>query len=223
MKKKYQPYLLSRIKFRWIDNSGGIDELCRYDYMGAAEYEFGSVPTSLARMRKACAQDVMVIFELDVAPRGGWQQGADKLYALVAPSYVKALEKGAQSLADGIARVMGAGGCKMPPMFEYDFAAWHDIENDIFFTPSETFAQLLHSVLNRNSDFSTTVDQELRIGDQLKVATVLNGKTVTSVKNMGEKEGTVAAILSDIVTVKSYKNYRMPFAFILNRCAEVVK
>ncbi|MFA7287128.1 MAG: hypothetical protein WC052_05700 [Patescibacteria group bacterium] len=223
MKTKYSPYLLSRIAVRWAGNISGINEVCYYDYMGAAEYEFGKVPTSIMHMRAFCKDNAMVIHELDVAPRKGWVQGGDKLYALVMPSYVESLEKGAQSLADGIARVMNNGGCKMPPMLEYDFSGWHDIENDIFFTPNETFAQLIYSVLSRDVEYTKMVDKELRIGDRVGIATVINGKTVTSVKNMGIQEGKVAAILEDTLTVKSSKNYRMPFAFILNRCAEVIK
>jgi hypothetical protein len=223
MKTKYSPYLLSRIAVRWAGNLSGISEVCYYDYMGAAEYEFGSVPTSLARMRRTCAEDIMVIWELDVAPRGGWKQGDDKLYALVAPSYVKSLEKGAQSLTDGIRRVMNAGGCKMAPMFDADFAGWHDIENDIFFTPNETFAQLLYSVLSRDVEYTKTIDKELKIRDRVGLATVLNGKSLSSVKKMGLKEGVVTSILEDTLSIKDYKTYRMPFAFIISRTAEVVK
>lgn len=223
MKKKYQPYLLSRIAVSWSEKNNGLGSICKYDYMGAAEYEFGAVPNSLSRMRAICAEDLMVIYELNVAPRKGWIQGADKLYALAAPSFVQSLERGAQSLTDGIARVMNAGGCKAAPMLEYDFAAWHDLENDVFFTPNESFAQLLYSVLSRAHDYTHTVDKELRIGDRVSVATVLNGKTINSVKTMGTQEGKVAAILDDTLTVKSYKNYRMPFAFIISRSAEVVK
>lgn len=223
MKTQYKPYLLSRLQIRWAENASGIDEVCYYDYMGAAEYEFGAVGISLQRIRRVCTDGVMAIYELDVAPRKGWQQGADKLYALAPPFYVNSLENGAQSLAEGIKRVMGAGGCKMPPMLEQDFSGWHDLEHDVFFTPNETFAQLLYSVMSRTHDYSRTVDQELRIGDRVGIATLLNGKTARSVKNMGIKEGTVAAILDDTLTVKSYKNYRMPFAFILTRIAEVLK
>lgn len=223
MKTKYKPYLLSRLNIRWSENDGGVNEICYYDYMGAAEYEFGAIGVSLQRARRVCGDGVMAIYELDVAPRKGYQQGADKLYALASPLYIKSLEKGAQSLTEGIAHAMNAGGCKMPPNFDGDFSGWHDLEHDVFFTPNETFAQLLYSVLSRDFGYSKSVDQELRIGDRVGIATLLNGKTGRSVKNMGIQEGTVAAILTDTLTVKSYKNYRMPFAFILTRIAEVLK
>jgi len=223
MKTKYKPYLLSRLNIRWAEQDGGVNEVCYYDYMGAAEYEFGAVGISLQRLRRVCAAGVMAIYELDVAPRRGWQQGAEKLYALAPPFYVESLEKGAQSLTEGVAHAMNAGGCKMAPYFDGDFSGWHDLEHDVFFTPNETFAQLIYSVLSRDFGYSKSVDQELRIGDRVGIATLLNGKTARSVKNMGIKEGTVASILADTLTVKSYKNYRMPFAFILTRIAEVIK
>ena len=47
-----KPYLIQRAKFN--DNSGktGIDKILSFDYMGSAEFEFGSLPESLKRIRE---------------------------------------------------------------------------------------------------------------------------------------------------------------------------
>jgi hypothetical protein len=46
------PYLIQRAKFDNNPSRSGIDKLLSFDYMGSAEFEFGALGKSLARIRK---------------------------------------------------------------------------------------------------------------------------------------------------------------------------
>jgi len=47
-----KPYLIQRAKFENRDSKKGIDAILKFDYMGAAEFEFGALPQSLNRVRQ---------------------------------------------------------------------------------------------------------------------------------------------------------------------------
>lgn len=53
-----KPYLIQRAKFEKhaSKDAKGIDSLLRFDYMGAAEFEFGALPKSLKRVREEIEQ-----------------------------------------------------------------------------------------------------------------------------------------------------------------------
>ncbi len=48
-----ETYLIQRGKFENRDFKKGIDSIISLDYMGAAEFEFGAIPESLAKIRKS--------------------------------------------------------------------------------------------------------------------------------------------------------------------------
>lgn len=220
---KYAPYLLQRIHARWNFNAGGMDEISTYDYMGSAEYEFGATPSSLIRIRGRMDQGVRYdIVPIYTAPKHGYVQGGDVLYALLPGFLLDNTANAVQGITDGIAALIAEKAfCKESPRFHLDYAAWHDLENDYFFSPNVAYLQLIHSVLQRSYAYTRHVDRQLRIGDVISLATVLNGKSIISVAPMGIKEGKVTSILEDSVVIKARKSYRMPFAFILNNMADV--
>lgn len=53
-----KPYLIQRAKFVNNSNGKGMDSILNFDYMGSAEFEFGALPQSLARIRKCMADYV---------------------------------------------------------------------------------------------------------------------------------------------------------------------
>lgn len=52
MNKIKQPYLIQRGMFFKNELRKGIDSILRFDYMGAAEFEWGALPESLKRIRE---------------------------------------------------------------------------------------------------------------------------------------------------------------------------
>jgi hypothetical protein len=60
-----QPYLVQRAKFQSSDSKRGIDSILSFDYMGAAEFEWGSLPESLKRIRESLSKYVYFTYTLE--------------------------------------------------------------------------------------------------------------------------------------------------------------
>lgn len=222
---QYLPYLLARVGVRHRPDATGLSELLSYDYMGSSEFENGNIGDSNQRNRDAIANgEQFVIVALDAAPKPGAGQGrpfvqGTRLHALLRAStldaYGASLNDQLQAVFDGKRRTKEYVGADL------NYAMWHDIEADIYFAPNPVFLNLLFSMLSRPKDFSKTIDKELRVGDQLSLAVVLNGRSMKSVNDMHVKQGRVSAILDDTVIVKDRKPYRMPYVYILTHNLEV--
>lgn len=52
---RYYWYLIQRVQSCSRPDRAGVDSLLRHDYMGSAEFEFGSVPSSWKKLREAVA------------------------------------------------------------------------------------------------------------------------------------------------------------------------
>lgn len=60
------PYLIQRMSFNnKLPEGFGLDALCRYEYMGSAEFEFGALPDSLKQMCRK-ADDLEVVMVKDI-------------------------------------------------------------------------------------------------------------------------------------------------------------
>lgn len=78
------PYLIQRGKF--ADNSDcktGIDAIVQWDYMGAAEFEFGALPASLKRMRASINDYHLFTHRFKNA---NMKDGVDKVVSVFAPA-----------------------------------------------------------------------------------------------------------------------------------------
>lgn len=144
-----------------------------------------------------------------------YQQGK-RLYALLRRSKLEELG-GAEAISTGLQRVYdGAHQLKHPMDPRGPWCSWHDVDHDIFFAPNAAFLKLIYSVLKRPADFSKTHDRELRFGDVVKLAVIINGRSCKSVFGMKLSEGLVSGLLSNQVTIKTHtKEYRMPYAYII--------
>lgn len=58
------PYLVQRAKFKNRENRKGLDAILSFDYMGSAEFEFGSLPDSLQRIRAKINQYSYVEYQI---------------------------------------------------------------------------------------------------------------------------------------------------------------
>lgn len=227
----YKPYLLHRVNFRYneLKRGQGLQELVDYAYMGSAEYEFGAVGQSLDRvmqdlLRKTpyslVALDCMpsrysVALESSDAP---YAQG-QRLYALLRTVALEAIG-GPDALSAGLQAVMdGSIRLKEPMMERGPHCMWHDLRNDIFFSPNANFLRLVHSVLGRDPGYSFEIDNELRIGDPVTLATTINGRSYKSIRGMDIKSGKVCALLQNRVTCETEegKRYHMPYVYMLDQ------
>ncbi len=223
----YIPYLLARVSARYRPNASGMSELLGYDYMGSAEFEFGAIPDANSRTRTAIANgESFSLVALRATPSKPAMEGrrfvqGQTMYALLRTSllasYGASLNGEMQKVFDGKRQLKEFFGA------DQNFALWHDIKNDVYFSPNPTFLNLIYSVMSRPPEFSTTIDKELRVGDVIKIAVVLNGRSMKSVNDMHVKQGRVSAILDDTVIVKDRKPYRMPFVYILTHELEITE
>jgi hypothetical protein len=79
-----KPYLVQRIKV-WAEphsTKKGVDRYFGFDYMGSAEFEFGTLPTALKQMRSTD----LVLERLTVKPHQVWYVGP-KAISLTALSF----------------------------------------------------------------------------------------------------------------------------------------
>lgn len=217
----YRPYLLARIKaFHKEHNFGkGLNEVLDYDYMGSAEFEFGAIGKSTLRCREAIeSKRPFSLVRLSVVPRKPFMQG-DVLHALLPTENLElfgpSLSEGIQSVLDGKTRMKECMG------EDLDFAAWHDIKNDVYFSPNPVLLNLIYSMLSRPIDYSATVGNTLSMGDVVKLAVLPPGHVKNTTVGMYVKEGKVSGLGERILTIKDYKPFRMPYVYILNATLNV--
>lgn len=128
---KKETYLLQEGNFRdesEIKKIDGIDSILEFRYMGAAEFEFGSLPSSLKRIAKDL--DAYKVYTTRYISRKG-----EKLVIFckeedieAVKAMLKKLRRGSQYLKIGVSFVRNF---KEEGMFLGDF--WWDIDNDFFF------------------------------------------------------------------------------------------
>lgn len=87
------PYLVQTARFREapLADRKGIDQILSFDYMGAAEYEFGALPQSLKRMRES--KQIHSFFEYKF-------KGTKKSVFVLAPISLKDSNEGFEAMAD---------------------------------------------------------------------------------------------------------------------------
>ena len=215
----YKPYLLHRVECHYDPTSVGLGALCDYDYMGSAEFEYGAVGRSATRTRQAIYADVpfsivQVPLKSAVVSRTGFIHR--EMFALM--SGHKLTDVGhAFFVFQTQTLVAGKIHTKEDPQFDRNFAMWHDLEADIYFSFNRTFLELVYNILSREPDFAKKIGAQLSIGDTVTIAKVLNGKAIHSVDRMEKQTGKVVGILDDAVVIKDYKKYRMPFEYILTK------
>lgn len=226
----YKPYLIHRVECRYDpEHRKGIFVLCDYDYMGSAEFEFGAVRRAHAATRDmlSCGADMMLVKvpltkPVDVQIVGS--DGAvlvqyDAIYAL-AGAYMADCYAFDEFAATVNRLVHEKEDTKEFCYFNRDFAMWHDLANDVYFSFNEAWLRLVYSMLCRADDFVETVQTKLAVGDEITIAKVLNGKALHSVTRMETVTGKIVGILETGVVVKRYgKKYRMPFEYIINKHA----
>lgn len=229
----YKPYLIHRVECRYDpEHRKGIFVLCDYDYMGSAEFEFGAVRRAHAATRDmlSCGVDMMLVKvplarPVDVRITGS--DGAimvqyDAVYALTG-SHKTDVYEFEQFAATVNQMVHDKADTKEWCNFNRNYAMWHDLENDVYFSFNEAWLRLVYSMLSRPDDFVETVQNKLSVGDEITIAKVLNGKALHSVTHMETVTGKVVGILETCVVVKRHgKKYRMPFEYIIDKHASEI-
>jgi hypothetical protein len=223
---EYKPYLIHRVECHYEPDRKGVMALCSYDYMGSAEFEFGAVGKALAVTRDllSCGGPMVIAkVPLKTPVRvpvvvAGKETHTDyeTIYALMGeykldvydfPAFVDVVNRLVQEKCD----------TKETCYFNRNFAMWHDLENDIYFSYSEAWLRLVYSMLDRDRDFATDIQTKLKVGDPITIAKALNGKAMHNVSRLEIVEGKVAGILETGVVVKRFnKTYRMPFEYIVS-------
>lgn len=219
--KVYKPYLILRVEAEFNGpDAQGLNAVCSSDYMGAAEFEYGEVPKSTNRARENIGSYLIVKIPLDKPVNmAGTGELATHVYALMPRSFLdyEGFDKTVNALVEDKLY------CKEPPQFDRNFSLWRDIKNEIFFTFNLAYLQLIFSILSRPADYAQTVDKTLSIGDEIKMAVVLNGAALKHVRAMNIRTGKVASVLDrDVVMKDCGRKFRMPFAFIITHEAMVV-
>ena len=60
-----QPYLIQQAQFSDRSNRKGMNAILAFDYMGSAEFEFGSLPESLKRIRENINQYMYSLYSIN--------------------------------------------------------------------------------------------------------------------------------------------------------------
>jgi len=229
----YRPRLIHRAAFRYdeLKRGQGLTELVNYDIMGSSEYDCGAVGFSWMRTQRDMLEkepySLVVLncrprFEPDEYRHPGdvrymtpFMQGR-KLYALLRTSTLESLG-GPEAISAGLQDVFeGRHQLAVPMQPRGSYCLWHDLEHDIYFAPNATFLKLVYSVMNRPAHYSTEIDNELHIGETLKLATIINGRSCKSIFGMKALDGPISSLLPNQVTIKTRgKSFRMPYVYIL--------
>jgi len=230
----YNPELISRINFRYneLNRGQGLCELIEYETMGDPHYDSGQAGQSQLRTRLAIqAGEPFSIVRLSCVPadfredqpHSTYRQG-DVMYALLKTSTLDRVG-GAEGLSWVLQRVFNGDLLLRMPMLESGpYCMWHDLLNDIYFSPNSTWLKLVHSIMSRPPSYSAEIDDELHVGDNLRLATIINGRSCKSVFGMNVREGRVSSLLPNQVGIKHGDvKYRMPYAYILTSDISVSK
>lgn len=226
----YKPKLLHRAGFRYSELHRGqsVEEFVSYENMAAPEF-LGAYPQSEHRIRSELLEGVpysLVILSCrpetrlsQVGEQPEYQtlfvQGK-RLYALLATERLERLG-GPEGISASLQDVFDGKTRLTRPMEEHrSLCMWHDVQNDIYFSPNATFLKLMFSVLCRPPHFSMEIDNELHIGDPLELAIIINGRSCKSVFGMSARAGFVSALLPNQVSMRTHgKVYRMPYVYML--------
>lgn len=226
----YKPKMLHRAAFRYSELHRGqsVEEIVQYEDMGAQEFR-GAYPNSEHHIRRDLLEGVpysLVI--LSCRPETRLSQVNEKpeyqtlfvqgkrLYALLATDKLERLG-GPDGISAGLQDVFDGKTSLLRPMEENrSLCMWHDVQHDIYFSPNATFLKLIYSILSRPVQFSAEIDNELRIGDPVELAVIINGRSCKSVFGMSAREGFVSSLLPNQVAIKKHdKKYRMPYVYML--------
>lgn len=226
----YKPKLLHRVGFRYSELHRGqsVEEIVSYEDMAAPEF-FGAYPQSEYRVRRELLEGVpysLVI--LSCRPQTRLSQVGEqpeyqtlfvqgkRLYALVATDRLERLG-GPEGISAGLQDVFDGKTSLTRPMEEHrSLCMWHDVQNDIYFSPNATFLKLMFSILSRQPHYSTEIDNELHIGDPVELAIIINGRSCKSVFGMNIRQGFVSSLLPNQVSIRTHgKQYRMPYVYMI--------
>lgn len=223
---EYRPYLIARCQTCNDPDADRMRSLYSYDYMGSAEFEFGAIPGSLARMRisiidaRADNTDALLIVEIpDTVAKLGAYAGK-KLHALVPKQKYERedwradFHAGVASLVDDSARLKEWSALnyhfkesRFGSSLTYDL--WHDIKNDIFFAFSYELLALIASQLHRDIKLAKPNDvrQWFKGGDTVMFVNPRKGLRHDNVNHTVERwqlrEGKIVSIDDDVVTIAS--------------------
>jgi hypothetical protein len=226
----YQPKMLHRVAFRYSELHRGqsVEEIVSYEDMGTPEF-FGAYPQSEYRVRCELLEGVpysLVI--LSCRPETRLSQVGEKpeyqtlfvqgkrLYALLSTERLERFG-GPDGISAGLQDVFDGKTSLISPMEEHrSLCMWHDVQNDIYFSPNATFLKLMFSILSRQPHYSMEIDNELHIGDQVELAIIINGRSCKSVFGMNTRAGSVCSLLPNQVSIRTHgKKYRMPYVYML--------
>lgn len=219
----YRPYLIQRCDTDILDSKQPrLKSLLNYDYMGSAEFEFGAIPGSLARMRIRIIEqgkDAYVI--LPCGPQAALGPYVGKqLMALVSKEkadneqWLADFHAGVKNIIDETVRLKDWSGIPRhykPERFGGNnyCDAWHDIKNDVFFSFSYEVLALTAAMLFR--DISIACASEMRQwfkgGQTVAFVNPRKGVTYTPVQQSAERwqlrEGKIVSMDDDVVTIAS--------------------
>ncbi|MDU8350563.1 hypothetical protein RYA05_01520 [Pseudomonas syringae pv. actinidiae] len=217
---EYKPRLIARIH-ACDQVATRIDRIARYDLMGKSEFDTGTGP-SLKRMRNVAHESLEASADKDcglviingpkslVATHGPY--AGLQLKVLVSRKTAEAfgeslwhtlkeISKG-KYLCQATVNLDAAFSKYQNPR---SFAAWHDIENDLFFSFSEAYLLLAKSILSQPiGDGGAGRSSSLKIDDLVTAVIprpgLLNGYEV-STENWHVTSARVVALEDDIVEV----------------------
>lgn len=223
---EYRPYLIARCTTHNDPDADRMKSLYGYDYMGSAEFEFGAIPGSLARMRisiidaRADNTDALLIVEIpDTVAKLGVYAGK-KLFALV-PKHKYEQEQWRADFHAGVAGlVKDSVRLKEWSALNYHFEEsrfasttrydlWHDIKNDIFFAFSYELLALITAQLYRDISLAkaNSLRQWFAGGQTVTFVNPRKGKTFDGVNHSVERwqlrEGKIMSMDDDVVTIAS--------------------
>lgn len=163
----YRLWLIQRGRFKDVlrENITGIDSLLKFDYMGAAEFEFGALPKSLRRMIEA--NDGLYDF-LEVTSVKDKDKNTARVYCKreetsAVIEAVKTLSRNDYGYKE--AALMNKyikEGAESDDYFSCNF--WWDIENDFFIVFGDEKQELLQIAIDRMKekwDVKTTSKKSL--------------------------------------------------------------
>lgn len=219
---EYRPYLIQRCNVLPETHAIRMKSLLSYDYMGSAEFEFGAIPRSLARMRIHAIERGQDSYQIiQSGPEAGYGPYIGKrLHALVLKEkaenaqWLESFHAGVDGLINNTVRLKDWAAIDRnyrTDRFGGDsyFDAWHDIANDVFFAYSYEVLALVASLLFR--DISIKFAQELRQwfkgGQTVMFVNPRKGKIHNHSQHSAERwqlrEGKIISMDDDVVTIAS--------------------
>jgi hypothetical protein len=229
IEQKYRPYLLHRVTTQLAPSNKRLQALLSYDYMGAAEFEFGAVPASMARIRMIIIEhkaknpqgDIgMVMITLDLPP-AKFGPYAGKPISVLAPQAKMEDPEWRESFIESVKlltedKIRLKEPCYMCDAFtaprfgrHHPFDVWHDIKNDVFFAFNTAILALIASTLTRHYDmeYAKDVRHHFKGGESIAFVKAkpgaINTNSDKSVENWKIAQGRISSFDENGVTILS--------------------